>query len=250
VRPLAFQKEAFLTSKVCILIPVYNEERHIVPVLQKLQPYALDIILVNDGSTDQTKACISQALQTQTIHYLEHPENRGKGAALRTGFDFALQKGYSAVITMDGDGQHAPEEIPRFLEAGEKTDFRTLFLIGNRMEEKKTMPLVRWLSNRTMSFLISFLAKASLSDTQCGYRLIGCQILEKMHLTTSKFDTETEILIQSCRLGFPLLQVPIQTIYGSETSKIRVVSDTVRFIYLVFRYLFSFSLRPVGSRLD
>lgn len=225
--------------KVCVVIPVYNEAPFIANVLKKILQYPqVDIAVINDGSTDQTQEIVETFPQ---IFLQKHETNRGKGAALQTGFNFALEYGYSAVITMDGDGQHDPDEIPKFVQATE--DLENVFVMGNRMEEKKTMPLVRWLTNRTMSGIVSFLSHTSISDTQCGYRLIGRKILEHIRLTTSKFDTESEILIQSCRLGFPVLQVPIETIYGEESSKIRVVSDTLRFVYLVLRYILKISPR-------
>ncbi|MEK7483014.1 MAG: glycosyltransferase family 2 protein [Planctomycetota bacterium] len=222
-----------MSKKIAVVIPIYNEERFIGDVLTRLLKYPeIDIILVNDGSTDQTLEVLKSFPQ---IHLRQHPQNQGKGAALQTAFHFACEQGYSAVVTMDGDGQHDPIEIPKFFQFQEEME--NLFLIGNRMQEKKSMPLVRWITNVTMSGIVSWLAHAQISDSQCGYRRIGRNILNQIHLTTSRFDTESEILIQSCRLGFPVREVPIETIYGTETSKIRVISDTIRFIFLVLRYL-------------
>lgn len=222
-----------MQKKIAVVIPVYNEERFIAEVLKRLLQYPdLEIIVVDDGSTDQTLSILKTFPQ---IHLQKHAQNQGKGSALQTGFQFALDQGYAAVITMDGDAQHDPAEIPIFFQF--KEDMENLFLMGNRMREKKSMPWIRWMTNRTMSGIVSWLAHAPISDSQCGYRRIGRNILAQIHLTTSRFDTESEILIQSCRLGFPVREVPIETIYGEETSKIRVISDTIRFIFLVLRYL-------------
>jgi len=153
------------------------------------------------------------------------------------GFNYALANGYDAVITMDGDGQHLPEDIPYFMRLAKYSD--SAIFIGNRMQRTKTMPFVRVVTNRFMSWLLSCLTKQRIPDSQCGFRLIKKEVLKSVTLVTSKYETESEILIKGSRLGFKIEAVPIKTIYRKEKSQINPLIDTVRFIRLIIRALWT-----------
>ena len=217
--------------KTAVIIPTFNEAKEIGRLLRELKVLDLDCLVVDDGSTDTT----ARIAEEHGAVVLRNPSNQGKGASLSRGFQFAVDKSYDAVITMDGDGQHLPQDIPHFLEAAQMTDSQ--IYIGNRMEKTQSMPWVRIMTNRFMSSLISFLAHQEIPDTQCGFRLIKRELLEKVNLSTSKYESESEILLQAARQGYKIQSVAIKTIYSNETSRINPFIDTLRFFRFILREL-------------
>lgn len=215
----------------CVIIPTYNEAKEIGGLVEEIRQQGLDVVVIDDGSSDNT----AEIARNHGAIVLRNEVNKGKGASLNSGFDYVLNHDYDAVITMDGDGQHLPQDIPFFLRLAEYSD--NGILIGNRMQRTKAMPPVRFLTNKTMSWFLSYLAKQNIPDTQCGFRLIKKEVLKNLVLVTSKYDTESEILIKGSRLGFKIESVPIKTIYNNEKSKINPFVDTFRFFRLVFREL-------------
>ena len=215
--------------KICVIIPTFNESKEISRLVKEIKGKNLDVLAVDDGSSDSTAQIASKA----GAIVLRNPVNEGKGSCLRKGFKYALEHGFDAVITIDGDGQHLPEDLPNFvsLAANSKADI----FAGNRMSQTRNMPFVRVLTNRFMSWVISILSKQNIPDTQCGFRLIRRNVLEKVELKTSKFETETEILIKASRLGFKIEPVSIKTIYRGEKSQINPFVDTFRFLKFIIR---------------
>ncbi len=210
--------------KICVIIPAYNESKTIDGLIQGIKQQNLDILIIDDGSSDNT-AKIAKNNKTSLI---VNTKNKGKGLSLAEGFHYALDNGFDAVITMDADGQHDPNDIPYFTRLAKYSD--STILIGNRMLKPKNMPKTRLLTNKFMSWLISLIAKQNIPDTQCGFRLIKKEVLEKVKFDTAKFETESELLIKASRLGFKIESVPINTIYRGEKSKINPIIDTLRFI--------------------
>ncbi len=219
--------------KACVLIPTYNECSAIKDLIGKVRAHGLKAVVINDGSQDNTAEI---ARQSGAI-VLGNNRNEGKGASLKKGFSFALEEGYDAVITMDGDGQHRPEDLPFFLHLAKGS--ATGIFVGNRMSRTRNMPLVRLLTNRFMSWLISLIAKQKIPDTQCGFRLIKKEVLEIVDLRTSKYETESEILIKASRAGFKIESVPIKAVYSGEKSKIHPLIDTWRFFRFIIRELWT-----------
>ncbi len=215
--------------KIGFLIPVYNEEKSINEVIQSLPGNKKDIIIVDDGSIDRTLEIAEKA----GVTLLKHKQNMGKGYAHRTGFNYGLEQKYDYLITLDGDGQHNPKEISRFIERIE--DKKEDIIVGVRKRSPLNMPFIRYCTNLTTSFVVSFLANCTIKDSQCGYRAISTRILKNIPLTTCNFQTESEILIKAARSGYRIGEVPISTIYREEKSKINPILDTLRFILLVFR---------------
>jgi glycosyltransferase involved in cell wall biosynthesis len=217
--------------RIAIVIPVFNEEENIEKLLKKISPYPKeDIVVVDDGSQDQTVSIVERFGAT----LLTHTVNQGKGMAHRTAFSYALKNGYDGVITLDGDGQHAPEEIGNFLEAVDSADI----LVGTRSMSLSNMPLLRYLTNKVTSLTVSLIASQRILDSQSGYRYISRDVLSAVPLHTSRFQTESEILIKAGRMGFKIGIVPISTIYRQERSYINPFIDTGRFIGLAARSLF------------
>ncbi len=217
--------------EICILIPGYNEEKTIGQVVSKARKVISDVIVIDDGSTDNTY----QIAKDAGAIVIRHEVNKGKGAALKTGFRYALEHNYQAVITMDSDGQHDVDDIPNFLNAlhEKKADI----VIGSRMKNISTMPAIRKFTNKLTSYVSSLLMHQKVDDSQSGFRLINSDVLRSITLETDRYDTESEILIKASRAGFRIKSVPIKTIYGQERSKINPLIDTYRFIRLVFRSL-------------
>jgi glycosyltransferase involved in cell wall biosynthesis len=219
--------------KACIIIPTYNESKAISDILKRIRQQNLEVIVVDDGSWDNTH----KIAQDGGAIVLREDNNKGKGASLIRGFDYALGRDYQAVITMDGDGQHLPEDIPYFMRLAENSD--SGIFIGNRMSKAQGMPRLRILTNKFMSWLISKITKQNIPDTQCGFRLIKRAVLEKLDLATSKYETESEILIKAARLGCKIESVPIKAVYQGEKSQINPFIDTLRFAKFIIRELWT-----------
>ena len=218
------------SSKVLVVLPAYGEEKRLGPVVAALRAQSVPVLVVDDGSPDRTAAVAEE----HGALVLRHHANQGKGAALDTGFQYARQHGYDAVITMDSDGQHDPAEVPKFIEAYARTGIPVL--VGSRMADVAAMPLVRKWTNLFMSWLLSRLMKQYLPDTQCGFRLYRCDLLPLVAASSGRFAAESEILLRLAHRGVRMDSVRIRTIYGDETSKIHPVRDTFRFFGMLARY--------------
>ena len=223
-------------DRICILIPAYNAQSTIGHVLKKIQPLGIDTIVVDDGSSDETKRIASE----YGAHLLEHPSNLGKGTALRTGFQYILQKEYQVVITLDADDQHDPSEIPSLLRIFQNV--KPDILIGSRAAEFGRMTFLRRFWNRLGAKAVARLCHSDITDSQSGFRLIRREVLEEVDLTTSRFETELELLIKACKKGFGVLCVPIKIrkIDGTGSSYFRPVADTWQECKLFLRSLFGF----------
>jgi glycosyltransferase involved in cell wall biosynthesis len=221
-----------MTLKVCAIIPAFNESEAITGVIRGVKKYQVDPIVIDDGSSDDTFI----AAKNENIHVIRHAQRTGKGFSLKDGFDYALKAGYNLVFTIDGDGQHDTDAIPKFLDKISKHNCS--IVIGNRMNSPEDMPLIRVMTNRFMSFIISLICGQYISDTQCGYRLFSKDAIAAIDIRSRKFEIESEILIKLARKGFRVDSVPIKSIYADETSKIRPVRDTFRFIWFILRMLF------------
>ena len=217
---------------ICIIIPAHNESKAIGALVGELRQRSFDVLVIDDGSTDRTGDIARECGAT----VIRHDQKKGKGCALQKGFAHALQR-YDGVIIMDGDGQHDTESIQRFLEVAEKDEASVI--VGNRMDDPRGMPLIRYCTNRFMSWLISVACGQRIADTQCGYRYIGCDVLRAIDLVCCDFEIETEILMKACKRGFKVYDVPIKTIYRNEESKIRPFQDAVRFIAYFSKEIFS-----------
>ena len=213
--------------KICVIIPTYNESKAIAGIIKRIRQQGLEIVVVDDGSTDNT----AEIAKDNGAIVLRNQINEGKGSSLVKGFHYAVSRDFDAVITMDGDGQHLPEEIPYFVRLATYSD--SGIFIGNRMFKIKTMPYIRIFANKLMSWLISLVAKQNIPDTQCGFRLIKKGVLERINLRTSKYETESEMIIKASRLGFKIESIPIKTVYEGEKSQINPIIDTLRFIRFI-----------------
>jgi glycosyltransferase involved in cell wall biosynthesis len=219
------------TMPLAVLIPAYNAAASLPGVIGGVQPYvsSQDVLVVDDGSSDGTR----EAAERAGVHVVSYPVNRGKGAALKTGFSWALDRGYEAVITLDADGQHDPESVPDFVRKWKESGAD--LVVGSRMADRRGMPLERVCSNALTSWVISRRAGQRIEDSQSGYRLIVAEVLRRVSLETDGYEMESELLIKAARSGFRIASVPIRTVYADEASFIHPLRDTGRFIALVWR---------------
>ena len=214
--------------KLLILIPAFQAVPYIENIVEAVKKYGHEILIVDDGSTDET-ANIALAHRLDVI---SHPINKGKGAALKTGFTHALEYGYDAVITLDSDGQHSPSYIPDFIAAYQRTGAD--LIIGSRKADMADMPWDRRLSNWLTSKTLSLLLGLPIEDSQCGYRFITADLLRNLHLKSDRFQLETEIIIKAVKQGFKVRFVPIKVIYGRKfPSSMNRLVDTLRWITMV-----------------
>ena len=230
-----------IRSHTAAVIPAYQDEKHIGEIARRTRERLDHVLVVDDGSTDQTEQCAREA----GAEVIVHAQNQGKGEALKTGLAHWLEAGNSSsseqkeqitwVVLLDSDGQHLPEEIDNFLLAAASVTQPTFF-IGNRMGDVARMPLVRRLVNRYMSKEISRLCGQRIPDTQCGYRMLHRQIIPDMLGGGHRFDYETEALIIASRKGYRIESVPIATVYTDQISKIHPLRDSLRFFKLMRRY--------------
>ncbi len=223
------------TSPVLLVIPVYNEERFIEELLAGVcQVVKLEnILIVNDGSTDNTSAIISRL----PVRVLAHSKNHGKGAALLSAIRYAKKNQYRWIITMDGDGQHHTGQINDFLLAIQ--DDKADLILGNRQNRGAKMPVHRILSNGITSTILSLCSGMQrIRDSQCGFRAVRLKCLEPDIYQETGFQFESEMILrlgkQKCRFH----EIPVETSYGSESSSIHLVKDTVKFIILVIKSFF------------
>ena len=215
--------------KMCVLIPVHNESEKIGPLVASIKQKGSPVVVVDDGSQDDSGKIASE----HGAFVLFHEKKQGKGRSLQDGFEYVLKEGYDWVLTMDGDGQHDVDDISRFLEKARTNE--VCIITGNRMHNPLEMPLVRLWTNRMMSSLISFLCRQKIPDTQCGFRLIPCEILRHLILSSSDFEIETEVLVKASKKGFKIYSVPIKTIYLGGFSRINPFLDTIRFLAYIIR---------------
>lgn len=216
-----------VNGRCLAIIPAYREGSQIGDVVRRTLEYASEVLVVDDGSDDDT-AANAQAAGASVVR---HEHNRGKGCAISTGLRWAGEGNYEIAVTLDGDGQHNPEEIPRLLEAlAQGADI----VIGCRMNRPDGMPPDRLLTNHFMSAVLSVIAKRRIRDTQSGFKAMRVDQVRKLDMHTSRFDWESELIIKAARGGLRMREVDIESIYSNHhRSKIKVLSDTVRFIKLV-----------------
>ncbi len=218
-------------GRYCVVIPAYQAAKTIGELVRRIRSQGLAIVVVDDGSRDETAAIAA----AEGALVISHLRNEGKGRALRTGFEHAIREHYDGVITVDSDGQHDPAEIPQLIRAGELQ--HAGFVLGNRMTHGSSMPKARRRTNALMSTIVSVIARQQIPDSQCGFRLIRKEVLEDLPLRSRRYEVETELLLKAASRRWKIVSVPVRSIYGDHLSHIRPVREGVRFVAIVLRYL-------------
>jgi glycosyltransferase involved in cell wall biosynthesis len=218
--------------RVCAVLPAFDESRAIAAVICSLRPHVDTVLVVDDGSTDGTSG---EAAGAGAI-VIRHPQNRGKGCALRTALSWVLDRSFTHVLLMDADGQHTGADVPAMIAAA--ADGAVDLVVGERVFSRRDMPGPRYYANLIGSWALSKFIGVPVADTQSGFRLIRCDALRGLGLTARGYEIETEMLIRLTRRGARLRRVPVQTVYGAGSSKLRPVRDTTRTCLLAVKYRF------------
>lgn len=193
-------------------------------VVRGLRGHLHTVVVVDDGSRDDTGTRAVAA----GAEVLRHPRPQGKGAALRTGWAAARARGFAWAATLDGDGQHAPHELPGFFTRADATG--APLVVGDRMGDARAMPWLRRAVNRWMSRRLSRLAGVPLPDSQCGFRLLRLDALAGLELRTEHFELESELLLAFVRAGLRVEFVPVRVIGRPGHSHIRPLADAWRWL--------------------
>ncbi|MGA2350835.1 MAG: glycosyltransferase family 2 protein [Terracidiphilus sp.] len=221
--------------KVCALIPAFNEASHIAQVVEGAREHVEAVIVIDDGSSDGT----AQLARNAGAFCIESPSNCGKAVALRRGFLHAHAQNFTHAITLDGDGQHLPQDIPVLLRVAQDTNAD--LVIGARPFDRALMPRARYYSNTIGSRWASALVGREIKDSQSGFRLFRLEALNRAKLRSQRYEFEMEVLIKMGRAGCIIAHAPIHMVYdnGEARSKMKPVRDTIRICLwsLAFRFL-------------
>jgi glycosyltransferase involved in cell wall biosynthesis len=218
-----------LIQPLVVLVPVYNAEPTLAKVVKDLRrnlPGAL-IVGIDDGSSDGSR----KLLRTVADETIEFDKNRGKGAALRAGFELALKKGAAAVLTIDSDGQHDAAFAPAIVGALDRADI----VIGTRDLSGEQVPKHRRIANMISSAATRAVSGGKVRDSQSGYRAMKAEVLRKVDAVGDRYEFETDFIIRAARAGFTTINVPISTIYGSP-SYFREFRDAWLVIKVLWRH--------------
>ena len=228
-----------------VVIPAYNEASTIRQVVEGCLQHVKHISVIDDGSSDHT-ALMLEGLPVQVIR---HGVNRGKAAGLWRGFQEAMQAGANAIISIDGDGQHAPADIPKLVHVA--TRIPNAFIVGARRRTWGGGAFWRVFANKMADFWVSWAAGYPIEDSQSGFRIYPADLIRKANVKQGKaqsFVFESEILIEGARLGFESIPVPIETAsrHAARPSHFRPALDVLRITRMVARKLLCRGMYPRG----
>ena len=223
-----------MTERFAIVIPALNAEPSVGAVVRGCLEQLPDVVVVNDGSTDGTAAAAANA----GAIVLQHAVRRGKGGAMKTGFAWALERGFDGVIGVDADGQHLPSEIPKLLRCREESGAD--LVIGGRSHLFAQMLPRRRMANRFSTWAIAKFSRTPITDSQCGFRLYSSRLLRGVRLRAEGFDMDSEVVVRAGLGGFKIAMTPIDMgfVDGISTSHYRAVTDTLRIAGTVLRVRF------------
>jgi glycosyltransferase involved in cell wall biosynthesis len=222
-----------MSVRIAAVIPAFNEASTIAAVVEGLRDWLAQVIVVDDGSTDDTGERARQA----GAEVLTHEENRGKGEAVRLGLARVLARPFTHVLLIDGDLQHLPAESIRLIHAAETSGADVV--IGERVFKRSEMPASRYHANRIGSRALSWFVGTPVGDTQCGFRVFRTDALRGITLNATGYEIETEMLVKVRRRGGRVASVPVTAVYAGHRSKLRPIRDTTRtcFLAVYYRYL-------------
>lgn len=208
-------KAKFKALKTCVIIPTYNNAKTLEAVISKTLEYCDEVMVVNDGATDDTPNIISKF---RNLIVVTHPVNKGKGMALRNGFKKAVELGFENAITIDSDGQHYPEDFITFLLRAQEVPGS--LIIGARNMSVDNVPNKSTFGNKFSNFWFWVETGIKMEDTQSGYRLYPVQRLKNIWLFTTKFELEIEVIVKAAWRGIPVISVPVKVYYAPQGERI------------------------------
>lgn len=215
--------------RVAALIPAYNCAGRIGRVVAGARAHVPLVVVVDDGSSDGTGA----EAEAAGAEVLVHSTNTGKATAVRSGLQVLLGGPFTHILMLDGDGQHAPADVPAFLRAAAEG---AEIVLGNRLWNWRAVPARRYWTNFLGTRALEIMTGYPLEDSQCGFRLVSASLLRRMGLVASKYAIDTEILIRSKKLGASFVHVPVQVIYDGTVSHYRPLIDTVHIVLSAVRF--------------
>ena len=211
-RPMNDQPQPLTPERIAVVVPALNEALRIRDVVQGALRHCPNVIVVDDGSDDGT----ADAIADLPVRVLRHARRMGKGAGLRSGFAEALQRGFAAVVTMDGDGQHSADDIPRLLAAAKRR--RGWIVIGARLRNRANQPLYRRLANEFGDWGIAWGTGYQVADSQSGQRLYPADVcaLACAGIPGEEFVFEAQVVMSAAQeLGTRCVSVPIEARYNT-----------------------------------
>lgn len=218
-----------MTVSAAALIPSFNCAAEIGRIVSGVRRYVPDVLVVDDGSGDDTVA-VARANGARAI---VHDRNQGKGPALRTGLCVLLGERWTHILMLDGDGQHDPEDIPGFLAAAAEADL----VLGSRLHRPETIPPRRYWTNFIGTRALELMTGYPVEDSQCGYRLVAAPFMRRMGLVGNRYSVDTEILIRCGKLRARFVHVPVTVIYRkSISSHYRPLKDTFHIVFSAVRF--------------
>jgi len=224
--------------KIIAVIPCLNEEKFIGDVVNEARKHVDNVLVVDDGSSDRT----TEVARNAGAEVISHEKRRGAGAATRTGFLAALKAGAGIVVTLDGDGQHNADEIPRLLEP--VLSGQADLVIGSRFIIPETnVPLYRKLGIYFITWLYNFISNVKISDAQSGFRAHSRKLLESIDIKQDDFSFSIEVLLQARRMGFPIREVPVSCLYHEDGSTINPVEHGLSITFSIIKLRLSGLLR-------
>lgn len=220
-----------MSERIAVIIPALNAQRTLPQVVVDARAQHEPVLVIDDGSSDDTSA-VARAVGATV---LRHDLNRGKGGALKTGFAWALANGFDGVITLDADGQHLASEIPKFIAAREESGAD--LIIGGRSHLFGDMLPRRRNANRFSAWCIAKASGASITDSQSGFRFYSASLLRALTLRTNGFDMESEVIVLAGKRGLKIVTIPIELgfVNGISTSHYKPLQDTLRIAWTVVR---------------
>ncbi len=207
--------DIFDDLKVCVLIPTYNNSRTLSAVISSVATVTRNIIVVNDGSTDETPSILEQF---SFVHVVGYKENQGKGVALRRGFAKAVELDYDYAISIDSDGQHFADDLPSFIEKLQL--HKKAIIIGARNMNQSSVPGKSSFGNKFSNFWFRLETGISISDTQSGYRLYPVSLIHDWTFFTRKYEFEIEVLVRAAWSGIEVVEVPVKVFYPEKSERI------------------------------
>ncbi len=233
------------TAKIVVVIPAYNEASTIRDLTERMLKFAADVVIIDDGSIDSTREQVADL----PVVVLRNEHNIGKAASLWRGFEYALALGAEFIVTLDGDGQHRPEDLPNLLALAARAPRH--IIIGARLHDKQNFPPRRYYANQFARFWISWASGYPIADTQSGFRVYPAFLLKKLthrDVCWNGFVFESEILIAAGAIGVRSLAVAIPGIYPTlaRPSHFRPVADIARIVLMVAGRLIRRGMYPIG----
>lgn len=217
-----------MRPRVAALVPVLDCASAVAGVVRGVRRHVDEVLVVDDASTDNSAELARRAGARVVVH----PHNLGKGPTLRTGLSVLLAESWTHILMLDGDGQHDPDDAPKFLAAATEADF----VLGTRLWQAEAIPARRYWTNYIGTRALCLMTGLPLEDSQCGYRLAASGLLRRMGLVGTRYSIDSELLIRAGKLRAPFAHVPVRVIYAGTPSHYRPLADTVHIVFSTIRF--------------